>query len=156
MRKNLLWRAYATCCLGLGLRADVYHMYAKTAYQMHANKFNIICTRKLRIKCMPTNLISYARENGVSYAWHHISYMHTKTAYHMHAKYVHSIHTPKSVFSYQYHEFWFLFCVLFIRTFMRQGSTNPLCMLIWLLCQVVSHQRCVTQWQRSPDTDDTG
>ncbi len=34
-----------------------------------------------------------------------------------------SICTPKSIFAYQYHEFWFLFGILFIRTFMRSGWT---------------------------------
>ncbi len=32
-----------------------------------------------------------------------------------------SIYTPKSIFAYQYHEFLFLFSLLFIRTFMRSG-----------------------------------
>uniref|UniRef100_A0A672S618 Uncharacterized protein n=1 Tax=Sinocyclocheilus grahami TaxID=75366 RepID=A0A672S618_SINGR len=45
----------------------------------------------------------------------------------MHAKHVPSIYTPKSIFAYQYHEFSFLFGVLFICIFMRPGS------IIWYL-----------------------
>ncbi len=37
----------------------------------------------------------------------------------MHAKHVRNIYTPKSIFAYQYHEFSFLFGVLFTRIFMR-------------------------------------
>ncbi len=48
--------------------------------------------------------------------------MHAKTAYYVHAKQVCIICTPKSIFAYQYHEFLFLFGVLFIRIFMRPGS----------------------------------
>ncbi len=44
--------------------------------------------------------------------------MHTKTAYYIHTKHVRIICKPKSIFSYQYHEFSFLFGVLFIRIFM--------------------------------------
>ncbi len=59
--------------------------------------------------------VSYVCENCVSYARQQISYhMHAKTAYYMHAK--------KSIFGYQYHNFLFLFGVLFIRIFMRPGS----------------------------------
>ncbi len=54
--------------------------------------------------------ISYVRKNCVSYARQQISYhMHTKIAYYMHAKHARVIYTPKSIFSYQYHEFSFLF-----------------------------------------------
>ncbi len=48
--------------------------------------------------------------------------MFAKTVYYMHAKHVHIIYTPKSIFVYQYHEFLFLFGLLFIRIFMRPGS----------------------------------
>ncbi len=52
-----------------------------------------------------------------------LSYVsYAKTAYYMHTKHVRIIYTPKSIFVYQYHEFSFLFGVLFIRIFMRLGS----------------------------------
>uniref|UniRef100_A0A673N5K4 Uncharacterized protein n=1 Tax=Sinocyclocheilus rhinocerous TaxID=307959 RepID=A0A673N5K4_9TELE len=90
LRKNGLWRVYATRWVGLGLWG----------------------------RC-----ISYVRENCVSYASQQILYhMHAKTAYYMHAKHMRIICTPKSIFAYQYHEFSFLFGVLFIRIFMRPGS----------------------------------
>ncbi len=54
--------------------------------------------------CTPTNFISYACENCVLHERQTLSY---------------HIYTPKSVFSYQYHEFSFLFGVLFICPFMR-------------------------------------
>ncbi len=66
----------------------------------------IICTRKLRIICTPTNFVSYAHENCVLYACQ-------TRVYHM---------TPKSIFAYQYHEFSLLFGILFIRIFMRLGK----------------------------------
>ncbi len=69
--------------------------------------------------------VSYVRENCVSYARQQISYhMHVKTAYYMHGKQVCIIYTPKSIFSYQYHEFSFLFGILFIRILMRPGSSR--------------------------------
>ncbi len=68
----------------------------------------IICTRKLRIICTPTNFVSYARKNCVLYA-----------------RQTHGIiWTPKSIFAYQYHELAVLFCVLFIHIFMRPGSSS--------------------------------
>ncbi len=74
--------------------------------------------------------ISYVRENCVSYARQQMSYhMHVKTAYYMHSKQVCIIYTPKSIFSYQYHEFSFLFGILFIRILMRPGS--PSRPLLW-------------------------
>ncbi len=48
--------------------------------------------------------------------------MHTKTVYYMHAKHVHIICMPKPIFVFKYHEFSFLFGVLFPRIFMRPGS----------------------------------
>ncbi len=90
IRKNGLWRIYATQCEGLGLWG----------------------------RC-----VSYVRENCASYAHQQISYhMHAKTAYYMHAKHVRIICTPKSIFAYQYHEFSFLFGVLFLCIFMRPGN----------------------------------
>ncbi len=71
--------------------------------------------------------VSYVHENYISYARQHISYhMHVKTAFYMHAK----PRSPKSIFVYQYHEFSFLFGVLFIRIFMRPGSTITTCFLV--------------------------
>ncbi len=57
-------------------------------------------------------------------------YWYTKTAYYMHAKQVHIIYTPKSIFAYHYHKFLFLFGVLFIRIFMRQGCYLFICCVI--------------------------
>ncbi len=85
----------------------------------------IICVQKLCILCTPTNFVSYACKNCVSYARQRISYhMHAKTMYYMHTKHLHIICTPKSIFAYQYHEFLFLCGILFIRIFMRPGSTS--------------------------------
>ncbi len=68
-------------------------------------------------------------EHWVSYARQQILYhMHTKTAYYIHAKHMRIICTdctPKSIFAYQYHDFLFLFGVLFIRIFMRPVSFRP-------------------------------
>ncbi len=59
----------------------------------------------------------------ILYAHPQISYhMHAKTAYYMHGKQVRIICTLKSIFAYQYHEFLFLFGILFICIFMRPGS----------------------------------
>ncbi len=107
---------------------------------MHANKFRIMCTRKLLIICTPINFVSYARENSLLYARQYISYhMHAKTAYYMHANKFRIICTRKLLiictptnfvsyarqtraymhakvfffffFAYQYHKFLFLFGV---------------------------------------------
>ncbi len=87
-------------------------MYAKTAY----------ATRWVGLGLWG-RCISYVRENCVSYAHQQISHhMHVKTAYYMHAKHVCIIYMPKSVCSYQYHEFSFLFGVLFVCIFTRPGS----------------------------------
>ncbi len=69
--------------------------------------------------------VSYVRENCVSHACQQISYhMHVKTAYYMYAKHVHIICTTKSIFAYQYHEFLFLFGVLFIYTHFHETGLS--------------------------------
>ncbi len=42
--------------------------------------------------------------------------MHTKTVFYMHAKHVCIIYTPKSIFAYQYHKFFF-FLAYYLYTF---------------------------------------
>ncbi len=43
---------------------NAYHMYAKTAHHMHANKFNITC--KLSIICTPNTFVSYIRQSRIN------------------------------------------------------------------------------------------
>ncbi len=78
------------------------------------------CSKQDFFQLLNTNCISYARPQ-ISY------HMHTKTAYYMHAKHIRIIFTPKSNLAYQYHEFSFLFLVLFIHIFVRPAQQTVDC-----------------------------
>ncbi len=121
---------YAGICIGS------HKQYLYIAYK------SVLSLMKVRINSMPNknkNLwYSYAKIDFglytqwvglglwgrcVSYVRQQISYhMYTNTAYYMHTKHVRIICTAKSIFAYQYHEFSFLFGILFTCIFMRLGS----------------------------------